>query len=165
MYRQSYRGILGSYATFSAGLLKPYQLLRLLSPDWFGNPVSLDLRGGYIESSGYFGIISLFFMLYAIAVNRKNPFVRFFTAVAIVALLFSMNGIAELLYVHHIPIITNGYGGRIFSIFLFSGAVLAGLGLKTFIKDNQEQRKLRILLLCRIYVPVCCRRHRYFSLV
>jgi hypothetical protein len=155
MFQKSYRGVTGSYATFSGGLLKPYQLLRLLSPDWFGNPVSRDLRGGYIEASGYFGIIPLFFMLYAAVYERKNSFVRFFTAVAVVALLFSMDGIAQILYVFHVPIITGGYGGRIFSMFLFAGAVLASFGLSMFVKDISPGKRSRAILSYLGVVGLC----------
>jgi len=155
MYQNSARGIIGSYATFSGGLLKPYHLLKLLSPDWFGNPVSHDLRGGYIESSGYFGIIPLFFMVYAMFVERKNVFVRFFTAVAALSLVFSMDGIAQILYIFRIPVITSGYGSRLFSMFLFAGAVLAGLGLKKFTRDFDDKKKLRFLL-CYAGIAALC---------
>lgn len=155
MFQDSYRGIIGSYATFSGGLLRPLQLLRLLSPDWFGNPVSLDLHGGYIEVSGYLGIIPLFFMLYAMIFERKNIYVKFFTWVAVAALLFSMDGIAQILYTLRIPIITSGYGSRLFSMFLFAGAVLAGLGLKAFVSDAGDRKKLRVLTSFIIIVGMC----------
>ena len=155
MFQHSYRGLVGNYGIFANGLLKPYHLLRLLSPDWFGNPVSLDLYGGYIESSGYFGIIPLFFALYAVIYGRKNFYVRFFSAAAAVALLLSFNGIGQVLYILRIPIITSGSGGRIFSMFLFSGAVLSGFGLQAFMRDGQEQRKLRFLLYFLGFAAVC----------
>lgn len=146
MFQESYRDLMGSYATFSGGLLKPYHLLRLLSPDWFGNPVTHDLHGGYIESSGYFGIIPLFFMLYAARYSWKNYYVRFFTLVAAIALLFSMDGIAQLLYVAHIPIITSGYGSRMFSMFLFSGAILSAFGFSAFIHEQSDDKRIRAVL-------------------
>ena len=138
MYQKSARGIIGSYATFSGGLMKPFQLLRLISPDWFGNPVSSDLRGGYIELSGYFGILPLFFMVFAVLYDRRNMFVRFFAVIAALSLLFSLNGPAQILYWLRIPIITGGYGSRLFSMFLFSGAILAGLGLQAFVKRKKN---------------------------
>jgi hypothetical protein len=155
MYQKSYRNVIGSFATFSVGLLKPYQLLKLLSPDWFGNPVTSDLRGGYIEMSGYLGIIPLFFIIYAVLYGRLNRFVRFFTGTALIALLFSMDGIAQILYTLRIPVITGGYGGRIFSMVLFSGAVLSGLGLNIFINDNQNHRKLRTIVSYLGFVALC----------
>ncbi len=140
LFRASYRGATDSYAVFSPGLLRPFHLLRLLSPDWFGNPVTHDLRGGYIEASGYFGIIPLFFALYAAVVERKNRYVKFFTWTAVLSLLFSMNGIAQILYALRLPIITSGYGSRLFSLFLFGGAMLAGFGLKAFLEHNDRFR-------------------------
>jgi len=155
MFQKSYRGIIGSYATFSGGLLKPYHLLRLLSPDWFGNPVSLDLHAGYIESSGYFGIIPLFFMVYALWYARKNIFVRFFSVTAGIALLFSMDGVAQILYALRVPIITSGYGSRIFSMFLFSGAILSAFGLSTFIQEISVKRKIRSVVWFIGFVGIC----------
>lgn len=146
MYQNSYRRIYDSYTLFSGGLLKPYHLLRLLSPDWFGNPVSMDLRGGYIELSGYFGIIPLFFALYGAIYYRNNIFVRFLSFIAALALLFSLDGIAQILYSLRIPVIASGYGGRLFSMFLFSGSSLSAFGLNAFIRDKDTKRKTRVLI-------------------
>ena len=155
MFQNSYRGIVGSFATFSQGLLQPYHLIRLLSPDWFGNPTSLDLHSGYIEQSGYFGIIPLFFALYAMVRERKNMYVRFFTIVAIVALLFSMNGIAQILYTLRIPVITSGYGSRIFSMVLFAGAVLSAFGFSAFVNNKSDKYAYRALLYYLGFVAFC----------
>ncbi len=155
MFGYSYRGLVDNYPIFANGLLKPYHLLRLLSPDWFGNPVTLDLRGGYIESSGYFGIIPLFFALYAGIYARKNSYVTFFSIIATVALLLSFDGIGQILYFLRIPVITSGFGGRIFSMFLFSGAVLSGFGLQAFMRSRQERTKLRALLYFLLLAAIC----------
>ncbi len=146
MFGQSYRGIASSYTVFAGGLIRPQQLLRLLSPDWFGNPVTLDLHSGYIEQSGYMGIIPLFFALYAVFSAWKRPFVRFFGMTAVAALLFSMDGIAQIVYFLRIPIISSGYGSRLFSMVLFSGAVLAGLGLREFLRNNGIGRIRAVLV-------------------
>lgn len=145
VFRQSPRGITGSYDTFSQGLLHLRDLLRLLSPDWFGNPVTGDLKGGYIELSGYFGIIPLFFALYAVFADRNNPFVRFLSAVALAALLFSMDGIAQIFYILHIPVITGGDGGRLFAIVLFSGASLSGFGFSSFINERARRKIIAVI--------------------
>jgi len=117
MFKYSYRGIADSYHVFADGLLKPFQLVRLLAPDFFGHPSTRDLSMGYIEQCGYFGIIPLFFTLYGAIVNRKNWFVRFFSIVFITGIVFSLDGVAQILYVLKIPLITSGYGARIFYSF------------------------------------------------
>jgi hypothetical protein len=155
MFEQSYRSVAGGYLMFSSGLLRPYQWLRLLSPDWFGNPATLDLRSGYIETSGYFGIIPLFFALYAVVYQRKNTYVRFFSITAIVALLLSMDGMAQILYFIHIPVITSGYGGRMFSMVLFSGAILSAFGFVSFMQDGSTVRKMRAVIWYVGFVGIC----------
>lgn len=141
MFRYSYRGIANSYDVFAEGLLKPYQLVRLLAPDFFGHPMTHDLHMGYIEQCGYFGVVPLFFTVWAMITNRTNWFVRLFSAVFIFGVLFSLDGIAQLLYVLRIPLITSGYGARIFYTALFSGSVLAGLGLFTYLQPGNETKK------------------------
>lgn len=157
MFRYSYRGIANSYDVFSSGLLKPYQLIRLLSPDFFGSPITRDLQIGYIEQSGYFGIIPLFFVLWAMITYRGNWFVRLFSAICIFGILFSLDGIAQLLYVLKIPLITSGYGGRMFYTVLFSGSVLSGLGMYDYIQSGNEVKKRRWLLwyVIAVFVIYC----------
>lgn len=151
MYLNSYRGQSNSYVMFTRGLQGVYQFLRLWSPDWFGNPLTRDLHGGYIEMSGYFGIIPLFFATYSCFLVKKHSLVRFFVITACVALAFSLNGIAQILSILHIPLITSGYGGRIFSLFLFSGSVLSSFGLDYFI---QEKNKLKSVFTLAVFLLI-----------
>ena len=141
MFKHSYRGIADSYEIFAGGLLKPFQLVRLLAPDFFGHPSTRDLSMGYIEQCGYFGIVPLFFALYGAIIKRKDWFVRFFSIVFITGVLFSLDGVAQILYVLKIPLITSGYGARIFYAALFSGSLLAGFGLLSFISSAEETKK------------------------
>ena len=145
MFANSYRGLSDSSVMFTRGLQGVYQFLRLWSPDWFGHPLTRDLHGGYIEMAGYFGIIPLFFSLYAGFLFKKQSSVRFFLITALFALAFSLNGIAQILSVLHVPIITSGYGGRIFSLFLFSASVLASFGLDYFIQEKNKTNAIRFL--------------------
>jgi hypothetical protein len=147
LFSQSYRAtVLGSHQVFSEGLIKPVGLFRLLSPDFFGHPLSRDLAVGYIEESGYFGIIPLFFCLYAIVWARKKALIRFFSLVLIISVLFSLKNLGEILYILKIPVITSGSGGRIFILAYFSGAFLSGLGLTEFLKNKQLKKNLLSLI-------------------
>ena len=141
MFNYSYRGIADSYEVFAGGLLKPFQLVRLLAPDFFGHPATRDLTMGYIEQCGYFGIVPLFFTVYGAITNRKNWFIRFFSVLFIIGLVFSLDGVAQILYTLKIPLITSGYGARIFYTALFSGSLLAGYGVSTFISSSEEIKK------------------------
>src|SRR6266568_2406623 len=109
----------------------------------------------YIESIGYFGIIPLFFSLYAIAFARRNIFVRFFTWSAVIAALLSLEGFGQILYLLHIPVITSGEGDRIFYLVYLSGAILAGFGLIEFISTKSQKRNiLSLSLFCTLFILV-----------
>ena len=146
LFSQSLRGVARSYDVFASGLIKPYYLFRLFSPDFFGNPVTRDSTIGYIETSGYFGIISLFFVLYSIFFIKKNFIVRFFSIVFIAAILLSLDKIGPMLYFLKIPFIASGSGGRIFSLVYFSGSLLSGFGVLAFISNNRRKRDFLFLI-------------------
>lgn len=142
LFSNSYRGAADSYQIFSRGLIFPYQLFRLFSPDFFGNPVTRDLSIGYIETSGYFGIVPLFFCLYAILFSRKNLFVKFFTGVFLISILLSLQGIGQILYILKIPLLTSGEANRIFYLVLFSGSILSGFGFAQFFNEKNHRRNI-----------------------
>lgn len=146
LFKNSFRGISNSHGVFSADLIIPNHLLRLFSPDFFGNPTQRNLTSGYIETSGYFGIISFFFALYAILYANKNNIVKFFATSFLVAAFFALKWPAEIIYFLKIPLLTSGSGGRIFGLVLLSGSILAGFGLEEFLKGKAKKNILSILL-------------------
>lgn len=149
LFSYSHRGLLTAvqnHDVFSRGLIPPYKLLRLFAPDFFGNPVTHDLSIGYIETSGYFGNIALFFAIFAMIFSRKKVIVKFLTAVFIISIFLSLQGIGELLYFLKIPIITNGSADRIFVLVIFSGPLLAAFGLSEFIGMKNNMKKYLSLL-------------------
>lgn len=143
----SVRGSVSSFDLFSNDLVKTQQLFRLFAPDLFGHPATNDLTLGYIETSGYFGITTLFFAIYAMIFSRKNIFVNFFTITFLISMLLSLQGIGLLLYLFKIPILTSGSGARIFSLTLFSGAILSGFGLSDFIKSKNLKLNLKAIII------------------
>ncbi|HSA83294.1 MAG TPA: YfhO family protein, partial [Patescibacteria group bacterium] len=149
LFSHSHRGLLSEgqqQEVFKSGLMEPTHLFRLFAPDFFGNPVTRDERIGYIEGSGYFGIISLFFALFAAIFARNNVFVRFLTVTFIVTALLAVQGIGDILSLLHLPVITSGSGGRIFTLTLFSGALLSGFGIMAFLQMKQRKKQLLSLL-------------------
>lgn len=142
MFRLSERGLGAAGEVFSRGLIPPYKLFRYFSPDFFGHPGSRDLTIGYIETSGYFGIVPLFFALIALCFGRKNPLVRFFGVVFVGSMLLSLKGVGEIIGVLRIPAITSGSGDRIAVVTLFSGALLAGFGLDHVISQKNYRQLL-----------------------
>lgn len=149
LFSQSHRGLLDQQQTkyvFTRGLIEPHVLFRLLSPDFFGNPVTKDAIINYIETSGYFGIIPLFFCIYALVFEKKKIAV-FFKIVFIITILLSLKGVGELLYFLKIPVLTSGEAGRIFSLVLFSGSVLSGFGVDLFLKSKDIKKNLTSLII------------------
>lgn len=145
MFFQSNRFLLDptqAQNVFTQGLMPLNGLLRLLSPDFFGNPVTRDLGIGYIETSGYFGIIPLFFSLFAFYYFRKIFLVKFFTVVFIASILLSLQGIGQVLYWFRIPFVSNGSANRIFTLVMFSGSVLSGFGLYYFMAEKNIRKKV-----------------------
>lgn len=141
LFQQSYRGSDVS-TLFLQGLRQPYHLFTLLVPDAFGNPVSKDFTPFFNSNTGYFGVIPLFFCLYAIIFIRKNFITKFFSIAFFVSFLLSMDKIGQVLYFLKVPLFTSGSADRVLSIMLFSGAVLSGFGLAEFLKDENKKRNL-----------------------
>lgn len=163
LFGLSYRGLSGSYDAFSRGLIQPYHALRLFAPDFFGNPVTRDATIGYIESSGYFGVIPLFFAGYAVVFLRKSGLIKFLGIMLLVGLLLSMNFIGPILYALKIPVITSGAGGRIFFFVYFAGALLAGFGMADFL-DLKRKRKGLLYVLSFIACFIVAVAAGYFML-
>lgn len=143
LFSHSFRGLGNSYEVFTKDLPTINQFFRLFSPDFFGHPTERNLTSGYIETSGYFGVISFFFALYAV-IFSKNKIVRFFAVFFLGAMLFSLRWPAEIIYLLKVPLLTSGSGGRIFVLALFSGSILAGFGLEEFLRGQAKRNVLSL---------------------
>lgn len=156
LFKYSHRGLLSQaqqHTSFSSGLMTPDKLLRLFAPDFFGNPVTHDAKIGYIEGSGYFGSIALFFAVFALVFARKETLVKFLSAVFLIALLLSLQGIGEIPYLLKLPLITSGSAGRVFTLVLFSGSLLAGYGLTEFINlKNRKKQAISVGIFLAFFV-------------
>ncbi len=78
--------------------------------------------------------------------SGKNLIVKILTGIFLFGILFSLDGIAQIIYLLKIPIISSGYGIRIFAITLFSGALLSGFGLTDFLNINNKKKVLFSLI-------------------
>lgn len=143
LFQQSFRGLSDTRDQFAGGLLRFYELFRIFSPDLFGHPASKDLHIGYIETSGYYGLIPLFFTFFAFQLWKTNPFVRFFTIVCISAVILSIWPFGIVLSVLRLPIITSASGGRLFFLALFSGALLSGFGFDLLLQQYPKKKYLK----------------------
>lgn len=136
----------GSLHQFLSSLLQPVHFLRFFSPDFFGNPVKGDYKLNYIEGSGYFGIIPLFFIFYALFFIKYKKTLLFFLLMAGAGLLLSLEFIGKYLPYTHIQLLYFGAGYRVFSLVYLPAALLSALGLLYFIRsDNYKIKKLLLL--------------------
>lgn len=113
------------------GWFIPFQnLIQFISPDFFGNPSTLNYTGifSYQEFIGYIGIPGLIFALCALFTKRK--IIWFFAGATVVGLLFALpTPIAKLPFLLNIPLISSSMPTRLLSVIDFSLAVLAAYGI------------------------------------
>jgi hypothetical protein len=154
LFSQSFRSLGDMSAQFAGGLIRPHEFLRIFSPDLFGHPATKDLHVGYIETGAYYGLIPLFFTLFAFTKWKKQFLVKFFVVVCVLATLFAMWPIGILISILKIPVISSGSGGRLFSIALFCGAVLSGFGLDYILKNGDWKKFFRMVMVYTIGVLI-----------
>jgi hypothetical protein len=131
-----------------AGWFIPWQnLVQFISPDFFGNPTTLNYYGvwNYGEFIGYIGIVPLVMAFYAV-VFRRGRNVIFFTATLLLSLIFALPTIiAKLPFELNIPFLSTAQPTRLIFIIDFSLSVLAAFGLDHF--TNIKNRKLIVFVL------------------
>lgn len=123
------------------GWFIPYkQLVQFITPDYFGNPSTLNYFGvwNYAEFIGYIGIIPLIFALYAV-IFRVNRKVYFFLAGVFLSILFAtQNPVSEIPFRLSVPFLSTAQPTRLIFIADFSLAILAAFGFEYFIKKPKK---------------------------
>ena len=107
-------------------------LVTLISPDFYGNPVTRnDWFGHYAEWSGFIGVIPLGLAFMALLRIKKDRLVIFFLTAAVIALVLRHpTFLLDLILSLKIPVLSSSAAARINSLMSFSLAVLAGFGLE-----------------------------------
>ncbi len=106
-------------------------LIQFISPDFFGNPSTLNYTGifSYQEFIGYIGIPGLLFAISALFIKRKIIWFYFF--IIILFLSFSLPTFwAKIPFVLNLPLISSSMPTRLLSVIDFSLAVLAAYGFQ-----------------------------------
>ncbi len=123
-----------------AGWFIPWQhLIQFVVPDFFGNPTTLNYWGvwNYAELVGYVGIVSFILAMVAIFYRRDTK-TLFFGAFFFLSLLFALPTIfAQLPFILHVPLISTSQPTRLLFITDFCLAILAGLGLDTWLQNKK----------------------------
>lgn len=123
-------------------------LITVVSPDFFGNPVTRnDWFGHYAEWASFIGIWPFFLATYAILRARNNR-ILFFATLGIVSLILAVKSpLSSLLVDIRIPVISTSSFSRVIVLFSFSLAVLSGFGIDQLTKDVKGRSSRLILLL------------------
>ena len=143
LYLQSVRSEL-----FQVGEAIPFQyLVTIISPDFFGNPVTRnDWFGHYAEWSSFIGIWSLFLAIYAMARFRSWK-VTFFLILGLSSVALAVNSPLSLLLVSlKLPVLSTSALSRVIVLFSFSFAVLAGLGFDRLRQDLEMRRAKKTII-------------------
>jgi len=112
----------------------------ILAPDFYGNPVTRnDWFGHYAEWASFTGVIPFILVLYGLLRKRKS-IVYFFSLLAFTSLILTRPTPAlDLMVKLKIPVLSSSAVARINSLFSFSVAVLAGLGLGQIFADFKKR--------------------------
>ena len=123
------------------GWFVPFQnLIQFVSPDFFGNPATLNYFGvwNYAEFVGYIGIGPLILALYSI-IKRRDRITTFFTVLLMLAIFFmTQNPVSQLIYSLNIPFLSSAQPTRLIAIVDISLAILAALGFDYFLKNKAK---------------------------
>lgn len=123
-------------------LLNPWWYsITVVVPNFFGNPAAQNhwFYGTYIERVSYIGIIPFVLAIYAFANFKRNIFSLIFGILAIIAFVLSLDLlITKYFFLLPIPVISTAVPTRILSIFQFSSAILAAIGLNDLIRRKNK---------------------------
>jgi hypothetical protein len=123
------------------GWFIPWQnLIQFLSPDFFGNPATLNYWGiwNYAEFIGFIGVIPLLlaFLSLSFIINGKIKFFAFF---GLIALSFALpTPWAKLPYLLKFPLLSTGQPTRIIMLIDFCLSVLAAFGAQKVMERKQK---------------------------
>jgi len=120
-------------------------LIRLLAPDFWGNPLSGNVYWGkfnYTETALYFGVIPLIFIVISLF-SRRKLLARGIFAIGFVCLL-AVYGIPPFrqFVALVVPVFLKTFPGRIFYLTTFFWTISAAIGAD-WIESQQSNRKTR----------------------
>jgi len=140
----------------------PQNIIALLVPDFFGNPLYSNSYWGewyYWEICGYIGILPLLLALVAsIVLSKKNKYIPFLVTLAFLAFFLALgrhSPLYKLLY-YHFPLFNQlRCPGRLMILYQFFTALLAGFGSQFMLNKISLPDRRKIFRLNRFLIIVC----------
>src|SRR3989344_3966595 len=131
-------------------------IVQFLSPDFFGNPATLNYWGtfNYGEFVGYIGIFPLLMAFAAILYYRNAAVVRFFAFLVLLAMTFALpTGISQIPFILEIPYLSTSQPTRLLFVIDFGLAVLAAYGLD-YILTHKKKVLYPIFIFAFIFLTI-----------
>lgn len=124
-------------------MLNPWwYMITVIAPDFFGNPATRNyfISGTYIEQVSYFGVIPFIFALVALFQFKKKKEIAIFGTIFIASFFLAYDILfTKFLYLIPVPVISTTVPTRILSLFVFSGSILAGIGLDILLREGRKK--------------------------
>lgn len=133
-----------------------HHLLQFISPDFYGNPTTLNYWGtwNYGELVGYIGIFPLIMALYACFFRRDNK-TLFFLALLILSLALVLpTPFAFVPFILKIPFLSTAQPTRFLFVIDFSLSILAALGFDYFIRLKQKKIFTILILISILFIGI-----------
>lgn len=141
----------------NSGWFIPWKhMIQFFSPDFFGNPATLNYWGifNYGEFIGYIGIFPLLMAFAALLYGRNAVVVRFFTFLVLFAMIFVLpTGISQIPFILKIPYLSTSQPTRLLFIIDFGLAVLAAYGLD-YILTHKKKILCPILIFASLFLII-----------
>lgn len=141
----------------NSGWFIPWKhIVQFLSPDFFGNPATLNYWGtfNYGEFIGYVGIFPLLMAGVAMLYGRNAVVVRFFTFLVFFAMIFALpTGISQIPFILKIPYLSTSQPTRLLFIIDLGLAVLAAYGLN-YILTHKKKVLYPILIFAFLFLTI-----------
>lgn len=133
-------------------------LAQFFSPDFFGNPTTLNYWGdwNYAEFAGFIGVIPIVFAFIGglFIRERKN---LFYLVSAVISLLFALpNTISYMPFLLKLPIISSSQPTRLLAITCFCLSVLASFGVEKMLKEKESIRKKTLGVISVLTLTYAC---------
>lgn len=142
----SIRGDEAYSRSFDYGLNPVYELIRLISADFFGNPTTYNHwdKISYHEQSSFLGAITIPLIIPFLFRRFRSKILDFWGGVFLISLLLAFKSpLTTLIYSLPFPLLTYSSASRIFFVLSFAAGILLAVGIDRFEEDEQFRKLTR----------------------